>query len=227
MAVNDVFVMNAWGKSANVGDKVLMLADGNAEYAKALGLELNARGFGMGLRGQRFAIIVKDGVATHVNVEAPGEFKVSAADYVLASSELVRSTNDRSQASHHVRPPFRKGLPVPEDFGADETAIPTPGPGQFLSRTVYLSLDPYYRNVMKNNQLYTDRLAPGDVMVGETVAQVMESRNPEFRTGEYVAVRNGWQQYALSSGQGVRKLDPAGAALSTALGVLGMPGLTG
>jgi peroxiredoxin len=82
-AVNDVFVMNAWGKSGNVGDKILMLADGNADYAKALGLELNASGFGMGTRGQRFAIIVKDGVAEHVNVEAPGEFKVSAADYVL------------------------------------------------------------------------------------------------------------------------------------------------
>jgi len=83
-AVNDVFVMNAWGKHGNVGDKILMLADGNAEYAKALGLELNASGFGMGTRGQRFAIIAKDGVATHVNIEGPGEFKVSAADYVLA-----------------------------------------------------------------------------------------------------------------------------------------------
>jgi glutaredoxin/glutathione-dependent peroxiredoxin len=83
-AVNDVFVMNAWGKSSGVGDKILMLADGNAEYAKALGLELNASGFGMGTRGQRFAIIAKDGVATHVNVEGAGEFKVSAAGYVLA-----------------------------------------------------------------------------------------------------------------------------------------------
>ena len=83
MAVNDVFVMNAWGKASGVGDKVLMLADGNGDYAKALGLELDATGYGMGLRGQRFAIIAKDGIATQVNVEAPGEFKVSAADYVL------------------------------------------------------------------------------------------------------------------------------------------------
>jgi glutaredoxin/glutathione-dependent peroxiredoxin len=83
MAVNDVFVMNAWGKASGVGDKILMLADGNAEYAKALGLELDASGYGMGLRGQRFALIVRDGVASHVNVEGPGEFKVSAADYVL------------------------------------------------------------------------------------------------------------------------------------------------
>lgn len=84
MAVNDVFVMNAWGKHANSGDKVLMLADGNGEYARALGLELDAKGFGMGMRGQRFAIVVDKGVATHVNVEAPGQFKVSAAEAVLA-----------------------------------------------------------------------------------------------------------------------------------------------
>lgn len=83
MAVNDMFVMNAWGKSSNVGDKVLMLADGNGDYTRALGLELDARGFGMGMRGQRFAVIVKDGVATQVNIEAGGEFKVSAAEHVL------------------------------------------------------------------------------------------------------------------------------------------------
>ena len=83
MAVNDVFVMNAWGKSANAGDQVQMLADGNGEYARALGLELDARGFGMGLRGQRFAIVVDNGVASQVLVEAPGEFKVSSAEHVL------------------------------------------------------------------------------------------------------------------------------------------------
>jgi glutaredoxin/glutathione-dependent peroxiredoxin len=84
MAVNDVFVMNAWGKASGVGEKVIMLADGNGEYAKALGLELDAKGFGMGTRGQRFAIIAKDGVATRVEIEAPGQFKVSAAEAVLA-----------------------------------------------------------------------------------------------------------------------------------------------
>lgn len=84
MAVNDMFVMNAWGKAGSVGEKVLMLADGNGDYTRALGLELDARGFGMGHRGQRFAIIVKDGVAAKVNVEAPGEFKVSTAEHVLS-----------------------------------------------------------------------------------------------------------------------------------------------
>jgi peroxiredoxin len=82
-AVNDVFVMNAWGKHAGVGDKILMLADGNGTYVKALGLELDGTKFGMGSRGQRFAVIVKNGVATQVNIEGPGEFKVSAAEFVL------------------------------------------------------------------------------------------------------------------------------------------------
>jgi peroxiredoxin len=83
MAVNDVFVMDAWGKDRGVGDDVLMLADGNGEYAEALGLQLDASGFGMGQRGQRFAIIVDDGVATHVAVEAPGQFEVSKAEAIL------------------------------------------------------------------------------------------------------------------------------------------------
>ena len=85
MAVNDVFVMNAWGKDRGVGDDVVMLADGNGDYAKALGLEMDGSGFGMGTRGQRFAIVVDDGVATHVAVEAPGEFEVSKAESILAA----------------------------------------------------------------------------------------------------------------------------------------------
>lgn len=83
MAVNDVFVMDAWGKDRGVGDNVIMLADGNGDYAKALGLEMDASGFGMGMRGQRFAIVVDDGVATRVSVEAPGEFEVSKAESIL------------------------------------------------------------------------------------------------------------------------------------------------
>jgi peroxiredoxin len=85
MAVNDVFVMHAWGKDRGVGDKVLMLADGNGDYTRALDLELDGTGFGMGMRGQRFAIVVDDGIATHVAVEAPGEFEVSKAESILAS----------------------------------------------------------------------------------------------------------------------------------------------
>ncbi|MGH8219624.1 MAG: peroxiredoxin [Steroidobacteraceae bacterium] len=85
MAVNDVFVMNAWGKSQSAGDKVLMLADGNGDYARALGLTMDGSRFGMGTRGQRFAVVAEDGIASKVYVEAPGEFKVSAAENVLAN----------------------------------------------------------------------------------------------------------------------------------------------
>ena len=84
VAVNDVFVMNAWGKSAKAS-KILMLADGNAEFARAVGLTLDASAFGMGQRSQRFALIADNGVVSNLFVEAPGEFKVSSAEHVLSA----------------------------------------------------------------------------------------------------------------------------------------------
>jgi peroxiredoxin len=83
LSVNDAFVMKAWGKAQNTEGKVDMLADGNAEYTKALGLDFDASGFGMGTRGQRFALLVDNGTVKQLNVEAKGEFKVSSAEYVL------------------------------------------------------------------------------------------------------------------------------------------------
>ncbi len=82
-AVNDVFVMDAWGKDRGVGDSVVMLADGNGDYVRALGLEMDGTGFGMGMRGQRFAIVVEDGTATHVAVEGPGQFEVSKVEAIM------------------------------------------------------------------------------------------------------------------------------------------------
>lgn len=84
MAVNDVFVMHAWGKSAGA-DGIDMLADGNGEFANSLGLAMDASAFGMGNRSQRFALIADDGIVTHLAVEAPGEFRVSSAEAVLAA----------------------------------------------------------------------------------------------------------------------------------------------
>ena len=84
LSVNDAFVMKAWGDSQDVGDNILMLADGNGDFTKAIGLELDGSKFGMGQRSQRYSMIVDDGVVKELNVEAPGEFKVSAADYLLA-----------------------------------------------------------------------------------------------------------------------------------------------
>lgn len=84
LSVNDAFVMKAWGKSQSADGKVDMLADGNAEYTKALGLDFDASSFGMGTRGQRFSLVVDDGVVKQLHIEAKGEFKVSSAEHVLA-----------------------------------------------------------------------------------------------------------------------------------------------
>jgi peroxiredoxin len=84
VSVNDVFVMKAWGADQGVGDDIIMLADGNGDFTKALGLEMDGSKFGMGLRSQRYSMLVKDGVVQTLNVEQGGEFKVSAADYMLA-----------------------------------------------------------------------------------------------------------------------------------------------
>ncbi|MCW8844333.1 MAG: peroxiredoxin [Gammaproteobacteria bacterium] len=81
-AVNDVFVMNAWGKDQNAGS-VKMLADGNGDFTKAIGLELDASGFGMGIRSQRFSMVVNDGVVESLFIEAPGAFEVSSAEHML------------------------------------------------------------------------------------------------------------------------------------------------
>ncbi|HVF35155.1 MAG TPA: peroxiredoxin [Candidatus Saccharimonadia bacterium] len=84
MAVNDAFVMNAWAKDQDVPDDVMMLADGNGAFAQSLGLAMDATAFGMGTRSKRFALVADDGVVRQLHVEAPGEFKVSAAEHVLS-----------------------------------------------------------------------------------------------------------------------------------------------
>lgn len=84
VSVNDVFVMKAWGADQGAGDDIIMLADGNGAFTKAVGLDMDASGFGMGHRSQRYSIVAKDGVVTELNVEAGGEFKVSSAEYMLA-----------------------------------------------------------------------------------------------------------------------------------------------
>jgi peroxiredoxin len=84
MSVNDAFVMAAWAKSANAESKITMLADGNADFTRALGLEMDASKFGMGIRGQRFSFVARDGVVTHLFIEEPGAFAVSSAEHMLA-----------------------------------------------------------------------------------------------------------------------------------------------
>ena len=83
LSVNDAFVMDAWGKAQNVGDKVMMLADGNAEFSKAVGLTMDGTGYGMGTRASRYAMVIDNGVVKTLNVEAPGAFEVSSAEAVM------------------------------------------------------------------------------------------------------------------------------------------------
>ena len=119
-----------------------------------------------------------------------------------------------------------RGLPTPHDFRLDEAALPTPDDGQVLLRTLYLSLDPYMRQVMNEvGPVYAQSVRLGEPMPGGTVNRVLVSRHPQFRTGDLVLGNAGWQDYALSNGQ---DLTPLGEMTqpSQALGVLGMPAFT-
>lgn len=118
------------------------------------------------------------------------------------------------------------GYPKETDFNLVEAPMPTPGPGQLLIRIIYLSLDPYMRGLMDGRRSYFPPLQIGDLMPGGTVGKVIQSNHPGFAKGDIVEGMFGWQEYALSDGERLRKIDPQVAPISTALGVLGMPGLT-
>ena len=118
------------------------------------------------------------------------------------------------------------GFPKETDFSMVEVAVPEPADGEMLCRTIYLSLDPYMRGRMNPGPSYAKGVNLGEVMVGGTVSQVVASKLPGYVAGDFVVTANGWQEFALSDGVGVRKLDPVDAPISTALGVFGMPGHT-
>src|SRR5947209_3283127 len=119
-----------------------------------------------------------------------------------------------------------RGEPTLDDFSLVEAEVPEPGPGQMLLRVVYLSLDPYMRGRMNAGPSYAAPVEVGGVMEGAAVCEVLRSNLPGYRPGDLVVARTGWQEYALSDGQGVRKVDAALGPISYALGVLGMPGMT-
>src|SRR5215470_15857060 len=119
-----------------------------------------------------------------------------------------------------------EGAPVPENFRIEKGVVPTPADGEVLLKVRYLSLDPYMRGRMSAAKSYSAPVEIGAVMEGGTVAEVIDSRRPDIATGDIVLSHSGWQTHALSNGQGLRKLDPAAAPITTALGVLGMPGFT-
>lgn len=118
------------------------------------------------------------------------------------------------------------GMPDESNLKLQEGTVPEVADGQVLVRTVYLSLDPYMRGRMSAAKSYAASVAEGTVMEGATVGQVVESRSADFQPGDYVLARGGWQEYSVEPGKNLRKLDPAVAPISTAVGVLGMPGFT-
>src|SRR5450755_3099382 len=118
------------------------------------------------------------------------------------------------------------GEPKASDFRVEDYALPTPGEGHVLLRTIWLSLDPYMRGRMSDAPSYAAPVPIGGVMEGGTVCEVIASSNPGFVKGDIVLARAGWQTHALSDGRGLSKIDPKLGPVSTAVGVLGMPGMT-
>jgi len=118
------------------------------------------------------------------------------------------------------------GAPTADNFQLQQVAVPVPAAGQVLLRTLSLSLDPYMRGRMSDAPSYAPPVAIGEVMVGGTVSRVEASQHADYKPGDLVLGYSGWQDYALSDGAGLTKLDPAMAQPSMALGVLGMPGFT-
>jgi NADPH-dependent curcumin reductase CurA len=123
------------------------------------------------------------------------------------------------------------GVPRESDFRMEEAPLPVPQGGEVLLRALYLSVDPYMRGRMSAATSYAPSVEIGGLMVGGAVGEVLESKHPDFKVGDIVTASTGWQEYAVARGPGLhndlRKVDPSGfAPISTALGVLGMPGLT-
>ena len=118
------------------------------------------------------------------------------------------------------------GMPKPADFDLVESPLTAPKDGEILTRTIYLSLDPYMRGRISGAKSYAASVELGQVIVGATVGEVLESKHPGLAKGDIVQGYAGWQSHAVAAGAAVRKLDPKQAPVSTALGVLGMPGMT-
>jgi NADPH-dependent curcumin reductase CurA len=145
---------------------------------------------------------------------------------VLAPSGIASASSSATMNQRILLASRPTGKPTTDNFRIEKTPISPLEDGQVLLKTKYLSLDPYMRGRMNAGESYAARVEIDDVMVGGTVSQVIESRNGAFAKGDMVTSFSGWQSHEVSSGQGLRKLDPRIASPSHALGVLGMPGLT-
>jgi NADPH-dependent curcumin reductase CurA len=120
----------------------------------------------------------------------------------------------------------RPAEPAESDFRIEEVPVPEPGPGQFLARVVYLSLDPYMRGRMRDAKSYAPPVGIGEVMTAGVVGEVVKSNHPRFKVGDIVEDTLGWQEYALGPGRAARKIDPSLGPISYSNSVLGMPGMT-
>jgi NADPH-dependent curcumin reductase CurA len=175
------------------------------------------------------------GTSSAASVEPKGGFStpLDALDYHDAQPVAIKSADDgittetkpvkNRQIVLAARP---QGLPKETDFRRIESDLPAPGEGQFLVKTNYLSVDPYMRGRISEAKSYAEPVALGEVMVGGTVGTVVESRHPRYKPGDVVVGYWGWQEYAVSDGKEVYPFDVSLAPMSTALGVLGMPGMT-
>ena len=136
----------------------------------------------------------------------------------------TKNTVTNRKITLKARPVGEPGL---EHFALVDGPVPQPAEGQILLRTLWLSLDPYMRGRMSDAKSYAKPVEIGEAMVGGTISEVVASHHPKFAAGDIVSAFSGWQNYALSDGQGIFKLDPSRAQVQSYLGVLGMPGLTG
>jgi NADPH-dependent curcumin reductase CurA len=118
------------------------------------------------------------------------------------------------------------GEPRPDDFEISEDAIPAPGPGEVVTRTIWLSIDPYMRGRLSDRKSYAQPVQIGEVMTGESIGEVVESGDPAFAVGDIVSGARGWQTHSLSKAKALQKLPRDNTPISTYLGVLGMPGTT-
>ena len=119
-----------------------------------------------------------------------------------------------------------EGLPKESDFRLQETPLPQPGAGEALVRSLFLSVDPYMRSRMSGQSSYTKGVQPGEVLPGAVVGEVVDSNDPRIARGDLVSGMLGWQEYAVAAAKSLRKVDPDAAPITTALYVLGIPGLT-
>lgn len=118
------------------------------------------------------------------------------------------------------------GYPQASDFNLVEVSIPTPKDGEVLVKTIYLSVDPYMRGRINAAKSYAANVEIDEIMIGSVIAEVIETKHPNFEIGDIVNAGIGWQEYGIAAGDGLRKIDPTIAPISTGAGILGMPGLT-